>query len=230
MARGEEPVRLSATAAPAGPRRLGLLLAPRRAPGLASCRHVLELRAARRNVRLASLHAHLDGRTRYTVCAAMSLSRWMPALLVMFGCQSGSPNCPGFCSEDRPATFMLTCAPTDLTDVSVSGPCSVADSSPSTFLSSPTSTSLEIGSAGPGVCHVMLTFATGFTYSADVTFVSQTDPAPSGCPSCSPYITATQRTFAVNNPDATCLATGADAGGDSRADAGEGAAPDATRD
>jgi len=62
---------------------------------------------------------------------------------------------------------MLTCGPTDLTSVSVSGPCAVADSSVSTFLPNPASTSLQIGSPTAGVCHVSLTFATGFTYSAD---------------------------------------------------------------
>ena len=159
------------------------------------------------------------------------LTRCVLALLLVLGvgCTSGPPACPGFCSENTPATFTLTCSPTDLMDVSISGPCFGADAAPSTNLPHASSTSVQIGSPTPGVCHVTLTFASGFTYSADVTFVSQTDPAPSGCPTCSPYVTPTQRTFTVNNPTTTCVDAGAGAS-DSSADAPEGTAPDGAED
>lgn len=159
------------------------------------------------------------------------LARCASAVLFVLGvgCTPGPPACPGFCSENRPATFILTCAPTDVTSVSLSGPCSGADGGSSTYVPDSSSASVQVGSASPGVCHVTIMFSTGFTYSVDVTFVSQMDPAPSGCGTCSPYVTATERTFTVNNPSTTCVDAGAGAS-DSSADAVEGTAPDAAAD
>jgi hypothetical protein len=130
-------------------------------------------------------------------------------LVLGIGCQ-GHSACTNFCFENRPAMFVLSCSPTDLTDVTASGPCSFSDASGPTVAG----TSLQIGSPTPGICHVTLTFATGFTYSTDVTFVSQTTPAPPGCGGCSPYIAPTQREFAVDNPSTTYVDAGADAGVD----------------
>ena len=139
-----------------------------------------------------------------SVLNAMARSPAAP-LLLLLGVGCGTHNlCSGSCSVNRSATFVLSCSTTDLTSVAVSGPCA----------SGHAGTSLEIESPSPGVCHVALTFATGFVYSADVTFVSQTDPEPAGCATCPPYITATQRTFMVDNPPATCIAAGTDAGRD----------------
>jgi hypothetical protein len=61
-----------------------------------------------------------------------------------------------------------------------------------------------VASTGPGTCHVQLTFATGFTYSTDVTFALQPDLGPLGCPSCPPYLGPIPSTFIVDNPAATC--------------------------
>jgi hypothetical protein len=72
--------------------------------------------------------------------------------------------------------------------------------------------SISINSASAGVCHVELTFATGFTYSTAVTFESQSAPKP---PVCCPLLTApTQSTFTVNNPSTTCVDAEVDAGTD----------------
>ncbi len=48
--------------------------------------------------------------------------------------------------------------------------------------------------------HIVLTFATGFTYSADVTFTTHTS-----CGGCS-YQAPTSGPFTVNNPADTCVA------------------------
>ncbi len=61
---------------------------------------------------------------------------------------------------------------------------------------------LRVGDAG--VCHVGLTFAGGFTYSADVTFFEQSQ----GCGP--PLIQPSQGALAVSNPSTTCLEAGLD--------------------
>lgn len=139
------------------------------------------------------------------------------------GCQSGQA-CPTFCLDSEPATFDLSCSGSDLTDVTLSGPCSSDHdaANPSTYLSG--RPSLGVGSLAPGDCHVTLTFGTGFVYSADVMFVLQTDPEPSGCPACPAYVVPTQRSFMVNNPGATCI------GVDASADATDAATTDAVGD
>ena len=115
-----------------------------------------------------------------------------------------------FCSGGgMVAIFELSCGATDLTSVVLSGPCATGDASPSHYLDG--GTSVIISSPSPGVCHVELTFATGFTYSADVTFVSESAGGACVCP---PNTAPTQTTFVVNNPSTTCLDGGLDAGGD----------------
>jgi hypothetical protein len=130
-------------------------------------------------------------------------------LLLLLGVGCNSYACPLACNGDTPATFVLSCSPSDLTSVTASGPCALADANPE-----PAGTFLSIYSPSAGLCHVTLTFATGFTQSADVTFVSRTDPEPPGCATCSPYIAPTQRTFMVSNPPTTCIEAGTEAGGD----------------
>jgi hypothetical protein len=86
------------------------------------------------------------------------------------GCSSKPPPCSDVMRMNEPAIFNLSCGPTDLTSVALSGPCSVGDASPSTYLYGAASKSLSFDSPSPGRCHVVLTFATGFTYSTDVTW------------------------------------------------------------
>ena len=101
------------------------------------------------------------------------------SLLVVLGggCSQGHA-CPGFETANQSAILQLSCGPTDLVSVALSGPCSIGDASISNLAASP---SLAISSPSPGVCHVTLTFATGFTYSADVTFIAQNDGDTPGC-------------------------------------------------
>jgi hypothetical protein len=67
----------------------------------------------------------------------------------------------------------------------------------------------NVTASGPGVCHIVLTFATGFTYSTDATFAEQPGSG-CGCPSLlGPTSPAVIR---VNNPSNTCVSLGADSG------------------
>ncbi len=136
------------------------------------------------------------------------------AILVVLGAGCGEGHaCSNFETANQFAEFRLSCAPTDLTSMSVSGPCAGADAS----ISDPTaSASLAISSPSPGVCRVTLTFATGFTYATDVTFVLQSDDDT--CPVWH-YTAPTQRTFTVNNPSTTCVDAGLDGGGDAATEA-----------
>jgi hypothetical protein len=125
------------------------------------------------------------------------------------GCVQQS-SCDNISRVETPATFELACAPSDLTAVNVSGPCSSSNMS-----SDPADYSgngevgpgkLEIGSQVAGLCHVELTFASGFVYSSDVTFTGTSDSCGTG------YISPTQSVFAVNNPSSTCTDAGSAAG------------------
>ena len=138
----------------------------------------------------------------------------------LVGCTPGSDACTVSCPIPYGfATFNLSCAATDLTNVTVSGPCATGDAGPSYYVAEQ---SIAINSASAGVCHVELTFATGFTYSTAVTFESQSAPNP---PVCCPLLTApTQTMFTVNNPSTTCMDAGLDAGA---SDAGVDAPSDA---
>jgi len=117
--------------------------------------------------------------------------------------------CPGSCPINQPAIFHLSCGPTDLSSVALSGPCAVADSSPSNYVFGATDMELAIRSPSAGQCHVTLMFANGFTYSADIGFGSQTDSLTPGC-SCPLYTVPTPSTFAVGNPTSTCSDAGRD--------------------
>jgi hypothetical protein len=134
------------------------------------------------------------------------------ALLVVLGdaCITEQYACPGLEIEDQPAIFQLSCGPTDLTSVSLSGACATADASPTGDAFGSASASVAVTSPNPGQCHVVLTFATGFTYTADVTFTVQTDNGGPGCPS-STYTAPTQQSFTVHNPSTTCVDAGPDA-------------------
>lgn len=77
------------------------------------------------------------------------------------GCSPTPPPCSDVIRENENAIFNLSCGPTDLTGVDLSGPCSVGDASPSHYLIGPGSKSLAIASPSPGRCHVALTLRHG---------------------------------------------------------------------
>src|ERR1700677_752341 len=110
------------------------------------------------------------------------------------------------------ALLELTCGKTDLTSVTVSGPCAAGDASPPYELGDGVgvgddvplgaASQVSVTSQSPGVCHVQLVFSTGFTFATDVTFASQTQ---SSCGVTVQGVGPTQGEFQVNNPAATCL-------------------------
>jgi hypothetical protein len=147
-----------------------------------------------------STGVRFQGMTLAPPAAALAL------VVVLPGC-GPKLACPGFCPGPGPAQFNLACAPTDLASVVLSGSCATdADASPANYVQGGNLSYLFINGTSTGTCHVELTFASGFTYSADVEFVPE--QSENGCPVCSPY-TATVGTFSVNNPSTTCV----DAGG-----------------
>lgn len=144
-------------------------------------------------------------------------------LAVLHGCNS-TQDCCGGCLGDDPAVFHLSCSSGDVTSVLATGPCGT-DASLSSFLGSG---SVFVHSRSAGVCHVELTFATGFTYATDVTFTSQPGGVCGGpqcrCPA---HVAPASGPFTVNNPSNTCVAApdaGADEGGSSGAGMDTGAA------
>ena len=127
------------------------------------------------------------------------------------GCNS-TKDCCGGCPAPEPAVFQLTCGATDLQSVVATGPCAMPDASLSSYVGNHI---VVVRSQSPGVCHVELTFATGFTYSSDVTFATQSGGVCGGpqC-TCPDYLAPTAGPFPVNNPSATCVSGGLDAGSD----------------
>jgi hypothetical protein len=120
-------------------------------------------------------------------------------------------DCPAFCETTGHATFDLNCGPTDLTSVTLSGPCATGDANPANYVGGRDHEFVSISSPSPGVCHVELKFATGFVYSADVMFDEETVAGPPGCPSCPPFVGAEGAVFPVDNPYSTCVDAGKDA-------------------
>ena len=106
------------------------------------------------------------------------------------GCSSSS-DCQPLPPEATQAVFALTCDASDLRSVEITGPCAESVSG----------ASVDVFSPSPGSCHIVLTFGTGFTYAADVTFASMTQR---NCGQASSYVGPTQATFNVDNPAATC--------------------------
>jgi len=109
------------------------------------------------------------------------------------------PGCPVACPSGGLQVFTLPCASAQLTSVMLTGACEAGDTSVSQVLSGG---EIAIASPGPGDCHVQLTFATGFVYSADVIFAPIEQGGPSGCPPCS-YVGPAQGPIQV--PGAACL-------------------------
>ncbi len=79
----------------------------------------------------------------------------------------------------------------DVTSIVLTGPCATGDANPPNY-SGYTSPFRQAGvsfqSPSPGLCHVELNFTSGFIYSTDVTFTTQTHPVPKGCPACPPFV------------------------------------------
>ena len=111
-------------------------------------------------------------------------------------------DCPGGCVEYEGANFKLSCSPNDLVSVVATGPCANPEAGVSWYTGTGTEWYVVVPASTAGSCHIVLTFATGFTYSQDVTFgVVPRDSC--GCPS---YIAPTSGPFTVNNPADTCVA------------------------
>ncbi len=142
-------------------------------------------------------------RVALTLAGVLGLAVLAPGVPVALdGC------CPDAeCPDQEFATFDLGCSPNDLVSVVASGPCSTPDAGLAYYTGGGSERQVSVGSSAPGDCHIVLTFATGFTYSADVTFTTRTV-----CGHC-PYVAPTSDPFTVNNPSNTCVAL-PDAGAD----------------
>jgi hypothetical protein len=123
-----------------------------------------------------------------------------------FDFDAGPPQCP-LCQTEGQVAFDLTCGPADITRISLSGPCATSDAGAPTAWEAYGREIVSVLGTSPGNCHIELIFATGFTYSGDVTFtmMSSESPVLAGCSPCPPSITATPGFFAVDNPPTTCF-------------------------
>ena len=119
---------------------------------------------------------------------------------VSLGACGSSSSCCGSCDASEPAAIDLSCAPSDLARVTISGPCN------STFdadgAGAFTEKTLFVYGEKEGSCHVTLTFASGFVHAVDVSFTARTSyvcgsPA---CGSCGQITTPGSGPFTVNNP------------------------------
>ncbi|MGH7435440.1 MAG: hypothetical protein ACRENE_07180 [Polyangiaceae bacterium] len=159
-----------------------------------------------------------DGKARAVDPAlrvALALTAFAGGTLASVGCggsggDAGPERCTVSCGLlSSPATLILSCGATDLANVAISGPCAAGDAATRSTLDSSNPQNLYVTSTGAGTCHVELTFATGFTYSTDVAFVSTTTTG--GC--CSGTgVNPTQSTFMVHDPSTTCVDAGLDVG------------------
>jgi hypothetical protein len=132
--------------------------------------------------------------------------------------EGGGPSCANTCGEPPEVMFDLSCASTDLESMTLSGACAMGDGGPTTFPGGYDYPTLYIYGTSAGVCHVLLAFASGFMYSDDLTFVSQTPMPPAGCPACPTLLVPSASAVLVHNPPSTCVdagsATSSDAGAD----------------
>jgi hypothetical protein len=138
--------------------------------------------------------------------------------ILVGGCVTTETPCCGLCPASEPAVFELSCGSTDLTSVVATGPCATPYARASSYVGDGM---VMVASQSAGACHVVLTFATGFTYSADVTFTSKPGGVCGGpqCKCPDPAL-STSGPIPVNNPSNTCV----DAGLEGARDAGEDAA------
>jgi hypothetical protein len=119
------------------------------------------------------------------------------ALAGNVGCSS---KCPPGTIVDRAAgpALELSCAQTDLTTVTLSGPCANASAAaPNGYIIN--QGAITILSQTPGLCHVVLKFTTGFTYATDINFTTMTDLCGET------FVGASQAQYPVDNPSSTCL-------------------------
>jgi hypothetical protein len=102
--------------------------------------------------------------------------------------------CNGFCGGNE-TSFTFSCVPTGPVRVEVGGPCAQVGVT--------TNAGFDVSSATPGVCHLVATFASGYTYSGDVTFRASEccGPAP------------TEFNLAIDLPVNECLPEGGSFGG-----------------
>ena len=63
---------------------------------------------------------------------------------------------------------------------------------------------VSFGATSAGTCDVTLVFATGFTYSTDVTFTETNHD----CPDCPSMLSPSPAVVTVQNPSSTCMAEG----------------------
>jgi hypothetical protein len=143
--------------------------------------------------------------------AALALAVLLGVVLAVLGqgCSSTQACCTS-CPAPEPAAFQLACSSTDLKSVVATGPCATPDASLSSYIGNG---AVYVQSQSAGVCHVELTFATGFTYSADVTFTMRPGGVCGGAQcKCGDYPAPTSGPFKVNNPGTTCVDAGPDGG------------------
>jgi hypothetical protein len=113
------------------------------------------------------------------------------------GCSTASCNS---CIEAASATLALSCGPTNLTQVLVTGPCA-GDGGTSRYVYGNEQQYVFVGSRTSGTCHVELVFATGFTYATDIQFSETTEGT---CGGCAAYPGPSPSFVTVNNPPSTC--------------------------
>jgi hypothetical protein len=141
-----------------------------------------------------------------TAACGSSVSDDSKVNLASGGSGGESPGaCDNLASVDASVTFNLACVPNDLTAATVSGPCAGNTGGDLTEYVKGRGQLLFV-SPTEGVCHLELTFASGFTYGADVTFTSVSDSCGTR------FVSPTQSTFAVDNPSSTCTDGGSAAG------------------
>ncbi len=117
-----------------------------------------------------------------------------------------------------PAFFNFSCGSDDLKSLVATGPCA-PDGGLSAYVGNGFAT---VQAQSPGVCRIELTFATGFTYSADVIFTLHPGGVCGGpqC-TCADYLMPASGPFTVNNSSDACVAT-PDASTDGEGLGGEG--------
>jgi hypothetical protein len=159
---------------------------------------------------------------RTALCVGLA-SLMAGGTLASVGCGSGGPSSQGLgCNVScgtlsSAATLVLSCGASDLSNVALSGPCAAGDAAAYSTPDSSDPQNVYVRSPSAGVCHVELTFATGFTYATDVTFTSTT--ITSGC--CpGTGVKPTQSVFMVDNPDTTCVDAAVEGGVEVGADGG----------
>lgn len=169
--------------------------------------HVVELRDAGTMTSMSNRHIH---RPRRPTAVGGAIAACLAGLLavVSLAAQSGcGEDACQICAVSSGAVFAVSCSPSDLQSVVVTGPCAAMLSGAALNRGPYISVPCEI----EGTAHFVLHFASGFTFERDVTFVKETP----GCQGCAPHFRATEAPIVVNNPpSSSCLLP--DAGDDAR--------------